>query len=50
MGVLKTFEKDLISNFPETEYIFQLLDQQLEYFSETFKNMITIVKDLFKSY
>ena len=50
VGVLKTFEKDLISNFPETEYIFQLLDQQLEYFSETFKNMITIVKDLFKSY
>ena len=50
VGVLKTFENDLIGSFPETEYIFQLLDQQLEYFSETFKNMITIVKDLFNSY
>ena len=50
VGVLKTFENDLVSSFPETEYIFQLLDQQLEYFSETFKNMITIVKDLFNSY
>ena len=50
VGVLKTFENDLIGSFPETEYIFQLLDQQLKYFSETFKNMITIVKDLFNSY
>ena len=50
VGVLKTFENDLVGSFPETEYIFQLLDQQLKYFSETFKNMITIVKDLLNSY
>ena len=50
VGVLRTFENDLLNNFPETEYIFELLDEQTEYFSETFKNMIVIVKDLIKSY
>ena len=50
VGVLRTFENDLLKYFPETEYIFRLLDQQSEYFAETFKNMITIVKDLIDSY
>ena len=49
-GVLKTFENDLISNYPQTEYIFQLLNKQLEYVSETVKNMIVITKDLINSY
>ena len=48
--MLKTFENDLINSFPETEYIFQFLDQQLEFFSETVKNMIIIVKDLINYY
>ena len=50
VGFLKTFENDLLNNFPEIEYIFQLLDKQLEFFSETVKNMIVIVKDLINSY
>ena len=50
VGILKTFENDLLNNFPETEYIYQLLDEQLEYVSETVKNMIVITKDLINSY
>ena len=50
VGILKTFENDLITNFPESQYIFELLDDQLEFFSETVKNMIVIVKDLTNSY
>ena len=50
MGVIKTFENDLIYYFPEVEYFLELLNLQLEYFSETFKNKIIIVKDLIDSY
>ena len=50
VGVIKTFENDLIYYFPEVEYFLELLNLQLEYFSETFKNMIIIVKDLIDSY
>ena len=50
VGILKTFENDLLNNFPETEYIFQLLDIQLEFLSESVKNMIVIINDLLSSY
>ena len=50
VGILRTFENDLINNFPETLYIYELLDEQTEYFSETFRNMVIIVKDLMNSY
>jgi len=50
IGVLKTFENDLLSYFPESIYIFELLNMQLEFFSETVKNMIVIVNDLINSY
>jgi len=50
VGVLRTFENDLLNTFPETEYIFELLDEQLEYLAETVKNMIVIVNDLISSY
>ena len=50
VGILKTFENDLLNIFPQTEYIFISLDQQLEFFAETFKNMIVILKDLTVSY
>ena len=50
IGILRTFENDLLNSFPETEYIFQLLDKQLEFLSETVKNMIVIVNDLINSY
>ena len=50
VGVLRTFESDLINYFPETEYIFELLYEQLEYLSETVKNIIVIIGDLIDSY
>ena len=50
VGALKTFENDLLNNFPETEYIFELLDEQLIYVAETVKNMIVIIQDLINSY
>ena len=50
VGVLRTFENDLLNYFPETEYIYELLDEQLKFFAETVKNMIVIVNDLISSY
>ena len=50
VGILKTFENDLLNNFPETEYIYQLLDEQLEFLAESVKNLIVIVDDLINSY
>ena len=50
VGILRTFENDLLNYFPETEYIYQLLDEQLEFLAETVKNMIVIVNDLIGSY
>ena len=50
IGVLKTFENDLISYFPEIEYIFYILNEQLEYLAESVKNIIVIISDLINSY
>ena len=50
VGILRTFEDDLLNYFPETEYIYELLDEQLKYVAETVKNMIVIVQDLINSY
>ena len=50
VGILKTFENDLINYFPEAEYIYRLLDEQLEYVAETVKNMIVLINDLIDSY
>ena len=50
VGILKTFETDLISRFPEMEYVFIILEEQLIYVSETVKNIITILDDLINSY
>ena len=50
VGILKTFENDLLNYFPKTEYIFDLLDKQLKFFAETVKNMIVIINDLMDSY
>ena len=50
VGVLKTFETDLIRYFPEIESIYEMLDQQLIYVSEAVKNIITIINDLVNSY
>ena len=50
VGILRTFENDLLNYFPETEYIYELLDKQLEFLAESVKNMIVIVNDLISSY
>mgnify|MGYP001441197490 CR=1 FL=1 len=50
VGILKTFEDDLIDHFPEIEFIFTLLDEQLVYVAESVRNIITIIQDLVNSY
>ena len=50
VGVLRTFENDLLNTFPETEYIYELLDKQLEFLAESVKNMIVIINDLMNVY
>jgi predicted Zn finger-like uncharacterized protein len=50
VGIAKTFEDDLINNFPELEYIFMTLDEQLEFLAESVKNIIVIINDLINSY
>jgi predicted Zn finger-like uncharacterized protein len=50
VGILKTFESDLIVNFPEIEYIFELLDEQLEFLAESVKNIIVLIGDLIDDY
>ena len=46
IGILKTFQNELIMYLPETEYIFD----KGEYIFESIDNMILILKDLIKSY
>ena len=50
VGVLITFEDSLVYNFPEIKYIFEILNKQTEYFSETIRNMFIIINDLLDSY
>jgi len=50
VGFLKTFEDDLINIFPESEYLYTMLEKQLNYIAETVKNIIVIIKDLINSY
>ena len=50
VGVLITFENDLLNYFPRSEYIYSLLDEQLQFLTESVKNMIVIVNDLISSY
>ena len=50
VGILKTFENDLLNNFPEIQYIFDLLDEQLVFLAESVKNVIVIINDLINSY
>ena len=48
--MLVTFKDDLLTTFPESEFIFILLDEQLEYVSESVKNIIVIINDLIDYY
>ena len=50
VGVLKTFEDDLVNYFPETEYLLRLLDEHLIFLAESFKNIIVLINDLISSY
>ena len=50
VGILKTFDNDLITYYPETTLVFETLNQQLEYLSESFKNLIVIIGDLINTY
>ena len=46
IGILKTFQNELLMYFPETEYIFD----KVEYIFESMGYIITIIQDLIKSY
>ena len=50
VGILKTFEDDLLNYFPELEYVYELFNEQIEYLAETVKNIIVIINDLIDSY
>jgi len=50
VGILKTFEDDLLNFYPEGNYIYELLDIQLEYLAESVRNIIIIINDLINSY
>ena len=50
IGILETFKNDLLVNFPETEFIFKLLNEQYIYFFETIENMYILIKDLIDPY
>ena len=50
VGALRTFENDLLNTFPQTEYIYELLDEQLEFLAESVKNIIVIINDLVDYY
>ena len=50
IGILKTFEDDLLNYFPESNYIYELLDVQLEHLAESVRNIIVIINDLVNSY
>jgi len=50
VGVLRTFENDLLNLFPEIGYVYELLDEQLIFLAETVKNMVVIVNDLISTY
>jgi len=50
VGVLKTFEEDLMNYFPEAVLVFEILNEQLEFLAESVKNIVVIIKDLIESY
>ena len=50
VGVLKTFEDDLLNYFPKAEYIFTLINVQLEFLAESVKNIIVLINDLISAY
>ena len=50
IGILKTFEKELLTHIPKSTHIFELLEEQAKYFLESIKNITTIIKDLIDYY
>jgi len=50
VGILKTFENDLLNYFPQMVYVFELFNEQLEYLAESVKNIIILIDDLINSY
>ena len=50
VGILKTFENELLTYIPESIYVFDLLEEQAKYILESIENITTIIKDLIDSY
>ena len=50
IGLIKTFENDFQNYFPQTQYFFEFIDNQIIFIAETIRNIIVILKDLTISY
>ena len=50
VGIMKTFEDDLINYLPEIEQFYISLDEQLKFLAESVKNLIVIISELINSY
>jgi len=50
IGILKTFENNLLNYFPQMEYVFSLFNEQLEYLAESVRNIIVILDNLINYY
>ena len=50
IGLIKTFENDFQNYFPQTQYLFEFIDNQIIFIAETIRNIIVILKDLTISY
>ena len=50
IGAFKFYKEYVLNYYPDLEYLYIILDQQLEYIAETFRNLVVIINDLINSY
>jgi len=50
VGALKIFENNILNYYPEIDFIFLKIDQQLIFLQESIKNIIVLINDLINSY
>ena len=50
VGSLKIFENNILNYYPEIDFIFLNIDQQLIFLQESIENIIVLINDLINSY
>ena len=50
VGISKVFENNILDYYPELEFIFINIDEQIIFLKESIKNIIVIISDLINSY